>query len=204
MAAPEQRPYPRRAKGPRQGLVAFSVVIVAAGMLGMSFAAIPLYRAFCAATGFAGTTQVRRVAPKEEGKRIITVHLDANVAPGLALAFAPEVLEVSVRTGQTATVFFKVTNLTDHEQAARAVYNVTPGQTGAYFDKLACFCFSEQHFGPHQTVEMPVVFFLDPALERDETMSGIDEVSLSYTFYRAQDARPETAAQANGKEPPRL
>ncbi len=204
MAAPEQHSYPRRAKGPRQGLVAFAVVGLVIGMLGMSFAAIPLYRAFCSATGFAGTTQVRRAAPAQEGKRVIMVHLDANVAPGLALAFVPEVSEVSVRTGQTATVFFKVTNLSDHEQGARAVYNVTPGQTGAYFDKIACFCFSEQHFGPHQTVEMPVVFFLDLALEKDETMSGIDEVSLSYTFYPSRDARPVTAAQANGKEPPRL
>ncbi len=187
MTAPEQHPNPRRAKSARQGLVAFAVLAAAIGMLGMSFAAIPLYRAFCAATGFAGTTQVRRVAPKEEGKRIITVHLDANVTPGLALTFAPEMPEVSVRTGQTATVFFKVTNLSDHEQAARAVYNVTPGQTGAYFDKIACFCFSEQHFAPHQTVEMPVVFFLDPALEKDETMSGIDEVSLSYTFYPSHE-----------------
>jgi cytochrome c oxidase assembly protein subunit 11 len=204
MTAPEHRSYPRRAPRTRQGLVAVSVVAAAVGMLGMSFAAIPLYRAFCSATGFAGTTQVRRAAPKEEGQRSIVVHLDANVAPGLALAFAPEVAEVSVRTGQTATVFFKVTNLSDRTQAARAVYNVTPGQTGAYFDKIACFCFSEQHFAPHQTVEMPVVFFLDPALEQDETMRGIDEVSLSYTFYPAHDARPVTAAQTNGVESPRL
>jgi cytochrome c oxidase assembly protein subunit 11 len=164
-------------------------------MLGMSFAAVPLYRAFCAATGFAGTTQVRHVASRVEGKRFITVHLDANVAPGLGLDFAPEVTQVTVRTGQTATVFFKVTNRSDHETAARAVYNVSPGQTGAYFDKLACFCFSEQHFGPHQTVEMPVVFFLDPALEKDNTMNDINEVTLSYTFYRASDPQV-TAAQA--------
>jgi hypothetical protein len=104
---PMPPPMPRRPKSPRQGLVAFSVFAVVVGMLGMSFAAVPLYRAFCAATGFAGTTQVRRVAPKEEGKRVLTVHLDANVAPGLALDFAPEVLGVSVRTGQTATVFLQ-------------------------------------------------------------------------------------------------
>jgi cytochrome c oxidase assembly protein subunit 11 len=173
-------------------------------MLGMSFAAIPLYRAFCSATGFAGTTQVRHVAPTTEGKRFITVHLDANVTPGLALDFAPEVQKVTVRTGQTATVFFKVTNQADHEVAARAVYNVSPGQTGAYFDKLACFCFSEQHFAPHQVVEMPVVFFLDPALEKDETMNDIDEITLSYTFYPAQDALPVSAAQAGITDPPRL
>lgn len=193
MSAAPQTPMPRRPKSPRQGPVAFSVFAVVVGMLGMSFAAVPLYRAFCAATGFAGTTQVRRIAPKEEGKRVLTAHLDANVAAGLALDFAPEVLGVSVRTGQTATVFFKVTNRSDNEVAARAVYNVAPGQVGAYFDKIACFCFSEQHFAPHQTVEMPVVFFLDPALEKDETMNDINEVSLSYTFYGVRDPRVTTA-----------
>ena len=200
MPAAPQNPTPHRPRSPRQGLVAFSVVAVVAGMLGLSYAAVPLYRAFCAATGFAGTTQVRRVAPREEGKRIITVHLDANVVPGLALDFAPEVPSVSVRTGRTATVFFKVTNRSDREIPARAIYNVTPGQVGAYFDKIACFCFSEQHFGPHQTVEMPVVFFLDPALERDETMNNINEVSLSYTFYKVNDPQV-TAAQAASPSP---
>ena len=204
MSQAPQNPSPRRAKSSRQGLVAFTVIFAAIGMLGMSYAAIPLYRAFCAATGFAGTTQVRRVAPKEEGKRFITVHLDANVGAGLALDFAPEVQQVTVRTGQTATVFFKVTNTADHVQVARAVYNVTPGQTGAYFDKLACFCFNAQRFAPHQTVEMPVVFFLDPALEKDETMKDINEISLSYTFYPAADALPVNAAAAGGKDPPRL
>jgi cytochrome c oxidase assembly protein subunit 11 len=199
MALPSQNPTPRRA---RQGFVGLTVFAVAIGMLGMSFAAVPLYRAFCAATGFAGTTQVRHVASTTEGKRIMTVHFDANVGPGLALTFAPEIRQVSVRTGQTATVFYKVTNLTDHEVAARAVYNVSPGQTGAYFDKLACFCFTEQHFGPHQTAEMPVVFFLDPALEKDDTMSDINEVTLSYTFYPVQNGQP--LAQATGTVPPRL
>jgi cytochrome c oxidase assembly protein subunit 11 len=202
MAPPSQDPTQRRARGVRRGIVGFTAFAAAMGMLGMSFAAVPLYRAFCAATGFNGTTQVRRVAPTAEGQRIITVHFDANVGSGLALSFVPEVRQVSVRTGHTATVFYKVTNLTDHEVAARAVYNVSPGQTGAYFDKLACFCFTEQHFSPHQTAEMPVVFFLDPALEKDNTMSGIDEVTLSYTFYPARDGQP--VAQATGAAPPRL
>jgi cytochrome c oxidase assembly protein subunit 11 len=202
MTLPSQTPTKRRAGSARQGVVALTVFAAAMGMLGMSFAAVPLYRAFCAATGFAGTTQVRNVAPTTQGKRIMVVHFDANVGPGLGLTFAPEVRQISVRTGQTATVFYKVTNLTDHEVAARAVYNVSPGQTGAYFDKLACFCFTEQHFGPHQTAEMPVVFFLDPALEKDDTMSGIDEVTLSYTFYPARDGQP--LAQATGTVPPRL
>ena len=199
MAASSQIPDPQRPKkGPRQGLVAFFVVSVVVGMLGLSYAAVPLYRAFCAATGFAGTTQVRRVAPKQQGKRFVVVHLDANVMSGLALDFAPEIPQVEVRTGQTATVFFKVTNKSDHEIAARAVYNVAPGQVGAYFDKITCFCFSEQHFGPHQTVELPVVFFLDPALEKDETMNNINEVSLSYTFYKGSDPQVTAAQTAAG------
>jgi cytochrome c oxidase assembly protein subunit 11 len=204
MSTSSQSPPPRRPRSTRQGLVAFAALAASLGMLGMSFAAIPLYRAFCATTGFAGTTQVRRVAPKFEGKRLMTVHLDANVTPGLALAFSAEIPKVVVRTGRTATVFYKVTNLTDHMIAARAVYNVSPGQTGAYFDKLACFCFTEQHFGPHQTAEMPVVFFLDPALEKDNTMDDINEVTLSYTFYPAQDSQPVAAAEATGAARPRL
>ena len=98
-----------------------------------------------------------------------------------------------MRTGQTATVFYKVTNESDETITARAVYNVGPPSIGAYFDKVACFCFSDQTLKPHQTLEMPVVFFLDPALEKDETMDGVAEVVLSYTFYRQKTV----AAQAD-------
>jgi cytochrome c oxidase assembly protein subunit 11 len=181
--------------------IAAGVVLVTASMLGLSFAAVPLYRIFCARTGFAGTTQLAEAAPAVKGKRMLIVRFDTNVGPGLALSFAPETPQIKVLTGQTATVFFKVTNLSDQEMAARAVYNVSPGQTGAYFDKIACFCFSEQHFGPHQTMEMPVVFFLDPALEHDETMDGIEEITLSYTFYPAPTAAPLTAASESGGAP---
>ena len=169
----------------------------------MSFAAVPLYRAFCAATGFAGTTQVRHVAPTTEGKRIITVHFDANVAPGLALALRAGNAGRSAcgparrRRSSSKSPISPITR-----SRRGAVYNVTPGQTGAYFDKIACFCFSEQHLGPHETAEMPVVFFLDPALEKDETMSGIDEVTLSYTFYPAQDATACRRLRPQASEPP--
>jgi cytochrome c oxidase assembly protein subunit 11 len=200
MAAP-QNPnlHSRRDRRRRIGIAA-GVILLTASMLGLSFAAVPLYRIFCARTGFAGTTQVAEVAPAVKGKRTLIVRFDTNVAPGLAWRFVPETPQVKLLTGQTATVFFKVTNLSDHEIAARAVYNVSPGQTGAYFDKIACFCFTEQHLGAHQSMEMPVVFFLDPALERDETMDGIDEITLSYTFYSAAIA-PVTAASENGSGP---
>ncbi|MGB2730381.1 MAG: cytochrome c oxidase assembly protein [Methylovirgula sp.] len=197
MAAPRNPPTTRSGRG---AWIAAGVVVASLSMLGLSFAAVPLYRVFCARTGFAGTTQVARLAPKATGKRTLIVRFDSNVAPGLAWRFAPETAQIKLLTGKTATVFFKVTNLSGEETAARAVYNVSPGQSGAYFDKLACFCFTEQHLGPHQTVEMPVVFFLDPALERDETMDGIEELTLSYTFYPRPAAAPLTAASQTGRQ----
>ncbi len=120
------------------------------------------------------------------------MRFDANVGSGLAWNFVPDTPQITLRTGETATVFFKVTNRTGRETAAQAMYNVTPDVAGAYFDKISCFCFSTQHLGPHETLEMPVVFFLDPALEKDKTMDGIDTVTLSYTFYPA--ALPSAAA----------
>jgi cytochrome c oxidase assembly protein subunit 11 len=187
----------------RSKWVAGAVLLTAVAMLGLSFAAVPLYKLFCARTGYAGTTQVAKVAPTIRGNRTIIVRFDTNVAPGLTWKFLPEVPQVKLLTGATATVFFKVTNLSDRETAARAGYNVAPGQTGAYFNKISCFCFKEQYLGPHETMEMPVVFFLDPALEQDETMNRIDEITLSYTFYPEPLGNPVTAAQ-EGQEGPRL
>jgi cytochrome c oxidase assembly protein subunit 11 len=171
----------RRRRNWIAGLTCLTFVV----MLGMSFAAVPLYRLFCATTGFAGTPLIAKEAPTIRGQRILTVRFDANVGPGLAWSFAPESPQVRLRTGETATVFFKVTNRTDHETSAQAMFNIAPDVAGAYFDKISCFCFSEQHLGPHETADMPVVFFLDPKLEADETMNGIESVTLSYTFYPA-------------------
>ena len=162
-------------------------------MAGLSFAAVPLYRLFCAATGYGGTTQVAHVVPTELGKRVLTVRFDANVAPGLAWDFAPETPSVSLRTGETKTVFYKVTNNADRPVSATAAYNVSPDQAGSYFDKLACFCFSEQTLKPHETAEWPVVFFLDPALEQDEVMRHVGAVTLSYTFFASKTAPAKAA-----------
>ena len=170
-------------------------------MLGLSFAAVPLYRLFCARTGFAGTTQVAHEAPATRGKRDLIVRFDANVGPGLAWSFEPETPQIKLRTGATATVFFKVTNNSDQETAAQALFNVTPDVAGAYFDKISCFCFSEQHLGPHQTADMPVVFFLDPKLEDDRTMDGIETLTLSYTFYPSKTPGPVAAKTGEGAKP---
>lgn len=174
------------------------IVLGASAMLVLSFASVPLYRAFCSATGFGGTTQVAKTAPTNVGERRLTVRFDANVARDLPWRFEPEVAKTVVRTGETTTIYYKVTNLSDRETAAVAAYNVSPDQAGAYFDKLACFCFQEQKLAPHETAELPVVFFLDPALEKDETMQRVDEVTLSYSFF-ASKAGPKNVSEAAGK-----
>jgi cytochrome c oxidase assembly protein subunit 11 len=188
MRSPEETRYRRRHR--RVALIFFGVV---ACMVGLSFAAVPLYRLFCAATGYGGTTQVAHVAPGEPGKRVLTVRFDANVAPGLPWQFAPETPSISLRTGETKTIFYKVTNTADRPVAATAAYNVSPDQAGSYFDKLACFCFAEQTLKAHETAEWPVVFFLDPALEQDATMKDVGAVTLSYTFFASKNAPAKAA-----------
>lgn len=182
-------------------LIAAGAMTAVAVMLCLSFAAVPLYRMFCAKTGFAGTPLVATAAPTLRGKRTLVVRFDTNVGPGLAWSFVPDVSQITLRTGRTATVFFKVTNLTDHEVAARAAYNVTPGVAGGYFDKISCFCFSKQQLGPHETADMPVVFFLDPTLEKDKTMDAIDTVTLSYTFYPASLSVAESGREQGRTRP---
>ena len=167
-------------------LVAIVIAGTSLAMLGLAFAAVPLYRLFCATTGFAGTPQIARRPSDIKGQRVLTVRFDANVAPGLVWKFAPETSFLKLRTGETATVFYKVTNLSDQATEARAMFNVTPDGFGAYFDKIVCFCFSEQKLGPSESLELPVVFFLDPALEKDPNLAEVAEVTLSYTFFAAQ------------------
>jgi len=181
----------------RRKVSAFAALATASIMLGMSFAAVPLYRAFCAATGYGGTTQRADKAPGARGARDIVVRFDSNVGGGLPWRFEAETEQVRVRTGETATVFYRVTNQSDHEIVATAAYNVTPDQAGMYFDKVSCFCFSEQKLGAHETAEWPVVFFLDPALETDASMAKVDQVTLSYTFYETK--RPARTAQDQTK-----
>ena len=184
--------------GGRQRLTALAVVTTFVAMIGLTYASVPLYRAFCAATGFAGTTQVAKAGPAQKGVRTLTVRFDGNVGPGLPWTFTPETPEITLRTGQTATVYYKVRNDAGRAITARAEYNVTPDVVGGYFDKISCFCFSEQTVGPNETVEMPVVFFLDPALERDKSLAAVDSVTLSYTFFPVRD-RAVVTDNENGK-----
>ena len=130
----------------------------------------------------------------------MTVRFDANVAPGLPWSFEPETPSVVLQTGTTATVYFKVTNNRRTRRAVgNAVYNVTPDVVGEYFDKIACFCFSEQKLAPHESAEMPVVFFLNPALERTRPWRAVDTVTLSYTFYAPKGVERPVADAATPK-----
>jgi cytochrome c oxidase assembly protein subunit 11 len=174
---------PDPATNRRRRISAGWAVVGSLAMLALSFASVPLYRAFCAATGFGGTTQTAKAGPAKQGERTLTVRFDSNVARDLRWRFEPEVAKISLRTGETATVFYKVVNTADHETRGQAAYNVSPDQAGMYFTKLACFCFQEQKLAAHETAEWPVVFFLDPALEADEMMKHVEEVTLSYSFF---------------------
>ena len=175
MTAPQNHTRMER----RHRRVAGSVVVVACLMLGLSFAAVPLYQMFCRVTGFGGTTQVAEQAPTTRGERTLTVSFDTNVASDLPWTFASEQPSIRLRTGETATVFFKITNRTQYETAGVAAYNVAPEAAGAWFNKISCFCFDEMRLGPGQSAELPVVFFLDPALEKEPTMANVSSVTLS-------------------------
>lgn len=194
--------FEEKQSGRRAGKGAGLLLVGSVAMLILSFASVPLYRAFCSATGFGGATQVAKVAPAKPGERSLSVRFDANVARDLPWRFEPETPRIKVRTGETATVYYKVVNLSDKPTSGLAAYNVSPDQAGAYFDKLACFCFTEQTLAPHESAEWPVVFFLDPALEADETMRRVDEITLSYSFFASRkESKPKEAASAPATKP---
>jgi len=178
----------------RNRFVALSALSVVVAMVGLSYAAVPLYRLFCQATGFGGTTQRAERAPAGQSDRTITVRFDSNISSNLPWTFTPVQREQSVRLGEQALAFYRATNLSTRETTGTAIFNVTPPQAGAYFDKIQCFCFTSQTLKPGQSAELPVVFFVDPALAQDPDAKQIGTITLSYTFYPA-DA-PETVSSA--------
>lgn len=193
MSASDLPPPQPLAKSDRRGLGPARLGILFAalplGMLGLSYAAVPLYNLFCQVTGFGGTTQVARAAPSEVLDRTMTVRFDANISAGLPLRFTPERQAITVRLGETALAFYDVTNTSDAPVSAVATYNVAPHATGPFFQKLECFCFLEQTFEPGQTQRLPVIFFVDPALDGSRNADSIQTVTLSYTFFEAKAAQ---------------
>jgi cytochrome c oxidase assembly protein subunit 11 len=182
----------------RARLTALACVGVVAGMVGLSYAAVPLYRLFCQVTGYGGTTRIATVAPDRIGARVITVRFDGNVAPGLAWKFMPEQKSIEVRVGETALAYYRALNVTGRSTAGTATFNVTPLQAGAYFNKIDCFCFSEQTLMPGQSADMPVSFFVDPAIEDDPDLRHVTTITLSYTFF-ASDPPDDLALDAGAR-----
>jgi len=185
--------------------LAWTLVVVIGGMLGLAYAAVPLYEMFCKATGFAGTPIIAQAGAQGDGRpvleRTVTVRFDSNLDPNLPWRFEPVQREVKVRLGEEKLVFFRATNVSQRPIVGTATYNITPERTGRWFDKVQCFCFTEQLLKPGQSVDMPVTFFVDPEMSKDRRYDDIRTITLSYTFFEAKTERAKTlldGASGNG------
>ena len=187
----------------RNNAVFVSCLAVVVGMVGLSYAAVPLYDLFCRVTGYGGTPQRAAAAPGAVGDRIINVRFDTNTDRELPWTFQPEQRSVTVKVGENRLVFFRAVNNSDRSIVGHATFNVVPDRAGRYFSKIQCFCFTEQRLDPGQSVDMPVSFFIAPEILTDPDGRGINEITLSYTFYPAikQKAveKATTAAQSAQK-----
>ena len=193
---------PDRARNLRVGLMALGFALL---MLGMGFAAAPLYRIFCQVTGFGGTTQ-RASAAEANGVVVatqrISVRFDGNVEAGMPWRFSPEQVTQEMRMGERRIAYFTAENLTDKPITGIASFNVEPALAGLYFKKIQCFCFNQQTLAPHQKVRMPVIYFVDPAILKDEEAARTNQITLSYTFHVSADqSAAKTLALAGPVKP---
>jgi cytochrome c oxidase assembly protein subunit 11 len=184
----ETQTTPRKPRN--NGAVVFMCLAFVVGMGAASYAAVPLYRMFCQFTGYNGTTQRVEQASSVVLDRKMRVTFDANVAPGLEWEFKPVEREVNPRIGETIQVNFTAVNKSNEPQRGQAVFNVTPGEAGAYFNKVQCFCFNETVLKPGEKLEMPVVFYIDPEITKTVESKDIHTVTLSYTFYPKEGPKP--------------
>jgi cytochrome c oxidase assembly protein subunit 11 len=186
----------------RNGATVVLLVSVVAGMAGLAFASVPLYRLFCQATGFGGTTQRAAAAPAEIAGPVVTVRFDAETAPDLPWEFRPLTAAVQVHPGEQREVLYRATNHGAAAVTGTATFNVTPTKSGIYFDKLQCFCFTEQLLGPGESRDMGVTFFVDPDLVKDPGTRDVRTITLSYTMFRKPDSdkpgQPSAAAGPRG------
>jgi cytochrome c oxidase assembly protein subunit 11 len=178
-----------------KNVVALLLVGLVAGMVGLSFAAVPLYRIFCQATGYNGTPKRANRGADKVLDRTMTVRFDANVDKHLDWSFVPVKNKMDVKIGETALAFFKATNNSDHAITGSAIFNVSPQQIAPYFNKIQCFCFTKQTLAPGASKEMPVTFFVDPKMADDIDTKNLTEVTLSYTFYQNDDQPLAAVAQ---------
>ena len=181
---------PRKKPGRNNGAVVMMCLSFVFGMGAMSYAAVPLYRIFCQVTGYNGTTQRVDQMSSVVLDRKMRVTFDANVAPGLQWNFKPVEREVNPKIGETIQVNFVAENRSNEIQRGQAVFNVTPGEAGVYFNKVQCFCFTETDLKPGEKLEMPVVFYIDPEIVKAVESKDIHTVTLSYTFYPKEGPKP--------------
>lgn len=192
-AHPQIDPAKRR----RMALTAGMCVAVFAGMIGLAFAAPPIYDAFCKITGYGGATRVAESAANVVLDREVEIRFDSTVAPGLPLSFEPVRRTERLRLGETGLAFYRVRNLSDRPVTAVATFNVTPHKTGPFFQKLECFCFRDTIIPAGAELELPVVFYVDPEMASDPDTEEVRQITLSYTFFRSLDeAGDALAAQA--------
>jgi cytochrome c oxidase assembly protein subunit 11 len=182
------------ARGRRHAAVALWCAALVVAMVGAAYAAVPLYRLFCQVTGFDGTPRIAAAPSSRVLDRTVTVRFDANVAPGLPWRFEPVQTTQGVRIGENTLAFYRATNLSDRPVRGTATFNVLPEQAAVFFNKLQCFCFTEQLLNPGETVEMPVSFFIDPQIAADKDARTVNDITLSYTFYPVAQ-KPGVAVQ---------
>jgi cytochrome c oxidase assembly protein subunit 11 len=181
----------------RNRRVAFGAFAAVAGMVGVSFAAVPLYDLFCRVTGFNGQPMIGRAAPAEAGDALVTVRFNANTQPNLPWRFEPAQPSVQLRVGEEAVGFYRAVNVADRPSTGISTYNVTPEVVGKYFHKTACFCFEEQTLAPGQQADMPLSFWVDPRIAEDPNTRGIRTITVSYTFFRSLNDADRSGAMAS-------
>ncbi|MCW5748521.1 MAG: cytochrome c oxidase assembly protein [Alphaproteobacteria bacterium] len=195
-------PRDRGALARRNQRILSVMLVLALGMLGMAYAGVPLYEMFCKATGFGGTTQVATTAPGRVIERTVLVRFDANRDGNLPWKFEPLQREVRVRLGEEKLVFYRATNLSQRPIVGTATYNVNPDLAGLWFNKVQCFCFTEQLLMPGESVDMPVTFFVDPDMAKEHKYDKVREITLSYTFFEAKTDRAKALLEKARKPAP--
>ena len=185
---------------PRRNTMVLRILgCVALGMVGLSFAAVPLYSIFCRATGFGGATQRVEQAAKSTVDRTIEIRFATKTDRGLNWDFKPNQHSVTLKVGQTGMATFHAHNGSSEPIVGTAVYNVTPEKAALYFDKIQCFCFTQQMLKPQESADLPVAFFIDPEIVKDRNLDDVSVITLSYTFYKAQSQALEDAVTAEGR-----
>jgi cytochrome c oxidase assembly protein subunit 11 len=182
----------------RRAVTVTGIVAVIAIMVALVSVSVPLYRLFCSVTGAGGTTQRVAADTATRSPKQVTVYFNTDVAPGLNWSFEPVQRSVTLHLGDQVPAYFAATNLSDHAIVGHATFNVTPDKVGIYFKKVQCFCFTEERLAAHQTVQMPVQFFVDPAIASDPDTREVTQITLSYTFFESKrpDGAPDLARLA--------